>query len=591
MAVKVKSLCIHGRIVRLLMAVVGIAFAGFPAPAQTAATFHARADQALQSFLLKFWNGGQQYLRRDYPDSGALTGYWTYANGWDALLDGVERTGGQQYRGLIESFYVGQDERGWFVGYYDDECWMTLALTRAYDLTGEAKYLLKARELYADVMTAWDTTCCGAKPGGLWWDKARTQKATAANAGAALAGARLFLRTGDSNYLAFAQQAYGYWYSNMVNAGTFQVADHFETNGNKVWWKFSYNEGLMIGASVELYEATGSLSYLINAHRLAGFMVGNEVTATAYGNVLHDGSNTNCVGDCSQFKGPAYRYLMRLYVKDTSRTPYYSVLRASAEAVWNLARHTNSTIFSTSWTGPAEAAVDEGRMNAACVALSRFAGQSGGYPGSGAPHNRFEAENATVRHIALEATYGSFTGWGYLAGWNANGQSVDFTVSFPAAGTRTLAFRYAAGAGNASRLVKVNGATAFTNLSFPGTGAWSTYRTNTVTRYFPAGISTISVSYTSASGSANWLNLDHLTIPDLPLEPVLITSLQFPASGQARVSWTAVPGNSYRLQSLSGLASGSWTNIGAPVWATGATMQTSFPIGKSAQGYYRIVRP
>jgi len=64
--------------------------------AQTAATYHARADQALQSFLVKFWDGGRQYLRSQFPSNGGQTGYWTYANGWDALLDGVERTGGAQ---------------------------------------------------------------------------------------------------------------------------------------------------------------------------------------------------------------------------------------------------------------------------------------------------------------------------------------------------------------------------------------------------------------------------------------------------------------------------------------------------------------
>jgi predicted alpha-1,6-mannanase (GH76 family) len=183
--------------------------------AQTAATYHDRADRALQNFLTKFWNGGQQYLRRNYPDTGPLTGYWTYANGWDALLDGVERTGGQQYYGLIESFYLGQNERGWFAGYYDDECWMTLALLRAYDLTADSKYLNQAIALYADVETGWDTSCCGASPGGVWWDKAHTQKATAANAGAALAGARLYARTGNTSYLAFARQVYSFWYDNM----------------------------------------------------------------------------------------------------------------------------------------------------------------------------------------------------------------------------------------------------------------------------------------------------------------------------------------------------------------------------------------
>ena len=103
------------------------------AVSQTSAeTYHNRADQALQSFLLKFWSGGQQYLWNRYPNTNnQLTGYWTYAHGWEAVLDGVERTGRQQYYGLIDTFYVGQDERGWLVGYYDDECWMISALVHA----------------------------------------------------------------------------------------------------------------------------------------------------------------------------------------------------------------------------------------------------------------------------------------------------------------------------------------------------------------------------------------------------------------------------------------------------------------------------
>jgi len=148
-----------------------------------ASIYQDRADGALQSFLVKFWNGS--YLRNRFPDDGSLTGYWTYAHGWDAVMDGVERTSKKEYFGLIESFYLGQNERGWIVGYYDDECWTTMALLRAYDLTADAKYLNQAKTLYADIKAGWDTSCCGAVKGGLWWDKAHTQKATAANAGAA----------------------------------------------------------------------------------------------------------------------------------------------------------------------------------------------------------------------------------------------------------------------------------------------------------------------------------------------------------------------------------------------------------------------
>ena len=554
--------------------------------AQTAATYHTRADQALQSFLLKFWNGGQQYLRNNFPSDGSLTGYWTYANGWDAMLDGVERTDGAQYAGLIQSFYDGQNERGWLNNYYDDECWMTLALIRAYDLTTNVVYLNQAQALYADVQTGWDTTCCGAVKGGMWWDKAHTQKATAANAGAALAGARLYQRTTNAAYLNFAAQVYAFWWNNMVNQKTFQVCDHINPDGTKVWWRFTYNEGLMIGASVELNEATGNAAYLANAHKIATFMLNNECVPTAYGNVLYDGDNTGCGGDCHQFKGPAYRYLMRLYRKDTSRTACYNVLKASVDAMWNLARHPADTVFAVNWAGPAQSAVDQGQDNSAVAALNMFAKQYGAYPGSGLPANQFEAENATLHHIGLEASYPGFTGWGYLAGWNGNNQWVDFKVTFPTPGGRTLTFRYSAGAGNASRLIAINGSNAFPNQPFANTGSWSSYSTLSVSYYFPAGPSTISVMFDSALGNANYLNIDNMTVTDLRIIDLVVST-----PGTALLTWSSVSGLTYRVQYSSSPAGSHWNYLDGLITATGNTASATVAMGADSARYYRVIKP
>ena len=32
-------------------------------------------------------------------------------------------------------------------------------------------YLNQAKFVFADIMMGWDTTCCGANPGGIWWHK------------------------------------------------------------------------------------------------------------------------------------------------------------------------------------------------------------------------------------------------------------------------------------------------------------------------------------------------------------------------------------------------------------------------------------
>jgi hypothetical protein len=132
--------------------------------------------------------------------------------------------------------------------------------------------------------------------------------------------------------------------------------------------------------------------------------------------------------------------------------------------------------------------------------------------------------------VGLEAIYPGFIGWGYVAGWLGDGKWIEFNVNFPTGGTHTLTFRYAAGAGNASRLIAINGVNAFANQSFPSTGAWSTYGTVSVSHSFPAGPSSISLVYNSSLGNGNYLNVDNLTIPTLVAAPPgpLVLSRQGP---------------------------------------------------------------
>jgi hypothetical protein len=345
----------------------------------------------------------------------------------------------------------------------------------------------------------------------------------------------------------------------------------------------------MLGAGEELFKATGDSNYLANAHNIADFLVNHEVTPTAYGNVLYDGSNTGCGGDCHQFKGPAYRYLLRLYASDTTRTLYYNVLKSSADAIWNLARDPGSTIFAVNWAGPTQSNADEPQDSAACMALSGFAQLSGAYPGSGIPPNQFEAENGTVHHIGLETIYGVFTGWGYIAGWNGDGQWIDFNLNFGSAGPRTLTFRYAAGAGNATRLIYINGAYAFPNQGFPSTGAWSSYNAMSVSYNFPAGRNSISVIYNSSLGSSNWLNLDNLTVhEDAPLRITGITNL---GTGSVRLSWNAVSGRAYHVQFRDRVSDVTWNDSGGPITASGPTASAEADIGAGAERYFRITTP
>ena len=109
-----------------------------------------------------------------------------------------------------------------------------------------------------------------------------------------------------------------------------------------------------------------------------------------------------------------------------------------------------------------------------------------------------------------ESTQSGFNGRGYVAGWNTNGTSIDFYVNQNTAGTKTITFRYAAGAGTASRYVKVNGVNAVSNLSFSGTTGWSSWNTISLTVSLQAGSNTIQLGYDSSKGNNNWLNVDQM---------------------------------------------------------------------------------
>jgi predicted alpha-1,6-mannanase (GH76 family) len=383
--------------------------AGPPAVARCvdAAERHERAEQALASFLLRFWRADQQYLVEEIPGN-APAHYWVYAQAVDAVLDAAERTQGTRFVGLVEALLLGQAQRTWSSDWYDDENWLALVLIRAYDLTGNVEYLYRAESLLRHIMDAWDESCCGAEPGGIWWDAAHTQKATASNGGPVITAVRLHARTGGAVYLAFAERAYEYWRRTMVDADSYQVFDHVDPSGAITRWSFTYNEGVMIGAAVELYRATQEARYLEDARGYAARMRSAQTVEGSAGAVLYDGTNEGCGGDCQQFKGIGYRYLDLLERFDPD-PEIRALLQSSARSLWTVARDPQSGSFSTNWAeAPSGDSVSIRQMSAAVSALSLDAAYCGGYSaedgqtgGLKPAPTKIEAEEALLRGVAL----------------------------------------------------------------------------------------------------------------------------------------------------------------------------------------------
>ncbi len=127
-------------------------------------------------------------------------------------------------------------------------------------------------------------------------------------------------------------------------------------------------------------------------------------------------------------------------------------------------------------------------------------------PGGGTA-TRYEAENGKISQGAVESDHAGFTGAGFVNTDNAAGAYVEFTVR--ESGPRTLRIRYANGTtADRPMRITVNGAAVATR-SYTGTGAWTSWATDSFPVTLPAGPSAVRLTATTANGCPN---LDHIEV-------------------------------------------------------------------------------
>jgi hypothetical protein len=122
-----------------------------------------------------------------------------------------------------------------------------------------------------------------------------------------------------------------------------------------------------------------------------------------------------------------------------------------------------------------------------------------------------QSENGTWDAAGvLETTNAGFTGTGYVNTGNAVGAFSEVTVNVATAGSYSIDIRYANGTTvDRPADLSINGTVVQAGLSFPGTGAWTTWGDVIVTKTLNAGNNTIRLTATTANGDAN---LDKVTV-------------------------------------------------------------------------------
>ena len=277
-----------------------------------------RAEAAQRVLTERFWDDGRGVFR--VTARRRLLGmphwhYWWQAHALDALVDAAIRRGARPAgRDLVGAHVTGILRRnggGIVNDYYDDMAWMGLALLRADDLTGVDTAGL-VRELWADIRGGWDR-----RHGGVLWRRGDTYTNAAANGPAAVLAARLHARDGDPADLEWARRIDGWLRATLVDQETGLVWDgvHPGTDSHPRRELYTYNQGSVVGAGVELYRATRDLGHLAQASRAAAAAL-SRLPGSAAGLPPAEGT-----GDGGLFKGILARYLGELVLAALESPP------------------------------------------------------------------------------------------------------------------------------------------------------------------------------------------------------------------------------------------------------------------------------
>ncbi|MBV9385254.1 MAG: glycoside hydrolase family 76 protein [Chroococcidiopsidaceae cyanobacterium CP_BM_ER_R8_30] len=312
---------------------------------------------------------GMAALQSFYNDSTGLWGVkkrWNSANALETTIDYLALTHTKTYfTTILTTFEKHQNSKFLNPWFYDDEGWWALAWIKAYDLTGEIRYLNMAKTIFEDMKKGWDSTCGG----GIWWHKKRKYKDAITNELFLSVAAKLHLRTYNDqrtgSYLDWAQQEWLWFKSvglinsnNLINDGLNSAC---QNNGGTIW---TYNQGVILSGLVDLYKSTNDTSLLLQSQLIAN----TAIYKLAPNGILQEPCEPfNCGIDSSQFKGIFMRNLSYLN-QIVDRQTYREFIIKNAHSIW-LRNRNQVNQFGLSWAGPFDSA-DAIRQSSAMDAIN-----------------------------------------------------------------------------------------------------------------------------------------------------------------------------------------------------------------------------
>lgn len=326
----------------------------------------------------EFTTNAIQALQKWYkPETGLweTTGWWNAANALTGIIRYSAVTGDKSFEKIIENtfqkakkFTIPANEKqhertveNFINDYYDDEGWWALAWVEAFDLKGKQEYLEMAKIIFEDMKNGWEEKCNG----GIYWKKGLPYKSAISNELFMLLAGRLALRDEHKSYYkSWALKEWDWFSKTGMITDLPLVQDGVRGNCEARGRYYTYNQGVILAALVDLFKLTNDEKYTALASKIALAAIQNMSTSEG---VLKGMPKQEDGADGVQFKGIFMRHLAYLY-KQTQNIKLKEYILANARYIKTSASKKGTFLIGSQWEGPFDSA-DAGRQSSAIDAL------------------------------------------------------------------------------------------------------------------------------------------------------------------------------------------------------------------------------
>ena len=235
---------------------------------------------------------------------------------------------------------------------YDDDEWWALTWLKAYDMTGEKRYLNRSKAIFQHVVEgSWDTICGG----GVNWQRYVCYKNSITNELFLVLAARLALEAKDSAekqyYVDWTFKEWNWFRKTPMYSDSLWIPDGLNKDCScrdegRLGSTYTYTQGVILGGLKYLYDLTSDAKYLDQARKIAHASMKNFSNSNGILYEHEDRPNHDNI----QFKGIYIRYLALINTELHDETITNFILH-NADHVWQNCRSSDG-LCDYDWNGP-----------------------------------------------------------------------------------------------------------------------------------------------------------------------------------------------------------------------------------------------